>query len=110
MSHMKVAVTGSNGLIGRAVVRALLAAGHAPITVDRERADLVGDICEASFARAVASSGDAVVHLAGRRAAVSAQRARGFDLLVGNLSVDISMLKADQIAKVPGIYAITVSI
>ena len=39
---MRVAVTGANGLLGAHVVRALLAAGHKPVAVVRERADLRG--------------------------------------------------------------------
>ena len=39
---MRVAVTGANGLLGAHVVQALLAAGHKPVAVVRERADLRG--------------------------------------------------------------------
>ena len=39
---MRVAVTGANGLLGAHVVRALLEAGHRPVAVVRERADLRG--------------------------------------------------------------------
>ncbi len=39
---MRTAVTGANGLVGAHVVRALLEAGHEPVPVVRERADLRG--------------------------------------------------------------------
>jgi len=67
----RVLVTGGAGFIGRRVVRALLAAGHAVTVVDRHRfpdervTSVVGDLCDPAVAGdALGQSTDAVIHLA----------------------------------------------
>jgi nucleoside-diphosphate-sugar epimerase len=56
---MKVAVTGGAGFIGQAVVTALKAAGHDPVSFDRRHGnDILGDL-------SALDGCDAVIHLAG---------------------------------------------
>jgi uncharacterized protein (TIGR01777 family) len=67
---MKVLVTGSNGLVGRAVVSELTGAGHYVIRLvrsnpDRARGDLVWDPVSGRLERPKLEGLDAVVHLAG---------------------------------------------
>src|SRR3954467_6548385 len=65
---MDVAITGSTGLIGTALVGAVTAAGHRPVRVVRgdASADQVGwDPSAGTIAAAALEGVDAVVHLAG---------------------------------------------
>ncbi|WOF24246.1 NAD(P)-dependent oxidoreductase [Microbacterium betulae] len=75
MSHarpLRVVVTGGAGRLGRSVVRALAAAGHDIVSIDREPAaglparQLTADLLDADAARGVFADArpDAVVHLA----------------------------------------------
>lgn len=72
---MKVFVTGATGLIGSAVVRSLVAAGHEVTGLTSRKAGVpaveklgaravVGDMADASAYREVAGAADAVVHAA----------------------------------------------
>jgi NAD dependent epimerase/dehydratase family enzyme len=70
---MRVGITGSNGLIGRALSRSLLTAGHTVVPFVRDRARVSADavwwspatkeLDEESFDNTAL---DAIVHLAGR--------------------------------------------
>ncbi len=72
MSQRKrVLVTGSAGRIGRAVVRELMARGHAVIGFDRvptaglpERDSLIGSVQDADVLRRAAAGADCLIHLA----------------------------------------------
>lgn len=126
---MKITVTGASGLIGRAVCRLLKERGDSVVRVDKgvfgqmsetvvdgrhagNDADL-SDRAQATFALKGGYSGspaDAVIHLAGKRAAVTEQRTKGADLLFGNLRIDLNVLEAARELGIPGVYASTVSV
>lgn len=70
---MKVAVTGANGFIGRAVCHGIREAGHDLVPLVRRQAGLAGevvvpDLCDGVLATVLAGC-DAVVHLAGHSGA-----------------------------------------
>lgn len=70
LGGMKVIVTGSNGLVGREVVKGLTAAGHYVVRLvrgnpDRARGDVVWDPVSGSIERGRLKDIDAVIHLAG---------------------------------------------
>lgn len=67
---MKIAVTGASGFVGRAVVPALRARGHAVVTLDRAR---IGDIAAVADWSSRVAGMHAVVHLA------AIAHARGID-------------------------------
>ena len=97
---MKVAVTGSSGLIGSALVHALSAAGHEPVKVVRSNAgpdDIAWDPAAGTIDAAGFEGVDAVVHLAGagigderwtdeRKRVLLESRTKGTSLLANTLA------------------------
>jgi UDP-4-keto-D-QuiNAc 4-reductase len=68
---MRIGVTGANGFVGRAVLRAIASAGHDPIPLVRVESGLaneivIGDISSDAFGSPTKLSLHAVVHLAAR--------------------------------------------
>ena len=68
---MKIVVTGASGFIGRALIRYLLAQGHAVVPAVRQASGfadevIVGDIDGATDWRLVLGGCNAIIHLAGR--------------------------------------------
>lgn len=109
---MNVLLTGSSGLIGRAVYPRLLQRGYKVRTVaSQPPADLVGDLKDSCVAHVAVQGMDAVVHLAGRRGSVGIQNTRGAELLLENLAIDAAVFSAMRKAKITqGVYASTVSV
>lgn len=87
---MRIAVTGAAGFIGKAVVAAALARGHAPVAVVRAAAAFpdgvevraVGDLEDATAQARAVEGCDAVIHLAGRVRVLRSERARADDILL----------------------------
>jgi nucleoside-diphosphate-sugar epimerase len=68
---MRVLVTGGTGYLGQAIVRALVARGHAPVVFARRAsqsglstAAVDGDICDRSAVLRAAAGADAIIHAA----------------------------------------------
>jgi nucleoside-diphosphate-sugar epimerase len=68
---MRVLVTGGTGYLGQAIVRALVARGHAPVVFARRAsqsglatATVDGDICDRSAVLRAAAGADAIIHSA----------------------------------------------
>jgi uncharacterized protein (TIGR01777 family) len=62
---VQVLVTGGTGFLGRPIVAALVAAGHAVVTVTRDPAHAEGEVVGWDSIVAAVGASDAVVHLAG---------------------------------------------
>lgn len=110
---MKVAVTGSSGLIGRAVCRLLEARGDIVRRVDRTLPAPARCYDLRSFSEAEIALYDveAVIHLAGQRTSVAQQQSRGYDLLTDNLLIDLNVFRALRRWRITrGVYASTVSV
>ena len=118
---MRILVTGAAGLLGHAVVPLLHKRGHYVIQCEKDVAfksastpiSFIADLSSEEGAGAAIrlSRPDAVVHLAGRRAAVAKQYALAADLLLDNLAIDISVFRAMRKYGVKrGVYASTVSV
>lgn len=68
---MKIAVTGANGFVGRAVIASLAAAGHDALPLARRAgalpgAAVIGDLSERAPDPSVLIGADAIIHLAAR--------------------------------------------
>jgi GDP-L-fucose synthase len=93
---MRVAVTGSNGLLGRAVVAELQANDHDVVAITRK------NINYNDHEELIAAFNDvnAIVHTAGVILSRGEQQRRPAETLVENIALDIAVTKASHVADV----------
>ena len=106
ISGKTLVVTGATGLIGRVLVRRLLAAGARVISCstrkpvpalaedDAALEHHIGDLRERNLAKRLMIDADGVFHLAGRRASVGLQRKRGATMLADNTMICFNTIQA----------------
>lgn len=102
-----VVVTGGTGMVGRAVVELLVAAGAHVRVVSLDRiavtagAEFVfGDLCDFSFCKSVTADADCVFHIAGIKGSIEVTKSRPATFFVPLLMMNTNILEACRINKV----------
>ncbi len=103
-------VTGGTGLIGRAVVDQLCAAGASVrivsldrLVVDQRAVHVFGDLSDFEFCKNLLSGVDYVCHLAGVKGSIDVTKSKPASFFVPLLQMNTNVLEAARMAKVRGL-------
>ncbi|OYU16099.1 MAG: GDP-fucose synthetase [Alphaproteobacteria bacterium PA4] len=98
LSGKRIWVAGHRGMVGSALVRRLAADGHAVLTADRARVDLMRQAEVEAYV--AAEKPDVVIIAAARVGGIAANAARPVDFLHDNLMIEANIMRAAAEARV----------